>query len=93
MKSDELFDKVRELAGLFLSIREIAILCDMPFEEFSSKINTPDSPLYLAYWKGKTTAKYLIRKKVIDLAIKGSPQAEALADKYIEEQELEDSGQ
>ncbi len=88
--SDEQTEKIKEYAGLFLTPREIACLMDLPIGEFTEVLQDPLHPAATAYLKGKAQSKYEIRKKVIDLAKKGSPQAENLADKYIEEQRLYD---
>ncbi len=86
--TNEQLGHIEEYAGLFLSPREIACLLNLPFAEFSEVLFDGNHPAARAYLKGKTQSKYEIRKKVIDLAKKGSPQAEALADKYIEDQRL-----
>ncbi len=86
-----LLDQIREMAGHFLSVREIAYLVKVDFGLLYQQILIPNTPPHLAYHEGKTTAKYEIRKKVLQLAKMGSPQAETLAEKYIEEQELDDN--
>ncbi len=86
--SDDQLEKIQEYAGLFLSPREIACLLNLPFADFTECLFDGNHPVSMAYLKGKTQSKYEIRKKVIDLAKKGSPQAESLADKYIEQQSL-----
>lgn len=88
--SQEQLDKITEYAGLFLSPREIACLMGLDFEVFKESLFDGNHPASMAYLNGKTQSKYEIRKKVIDLAKKGSPQAEALAEKYIEEQSLQE---
>lgn len=89
--STESLDKIRELAGLFLSIREIALLAGLPYKELQAQIEDEDSQAYLAYFEGKTRSKYEIRQKVVQLAKMGSPQAETLSEKYIEDQELHEN--
>lgn len=87
----ETLDKITELAGLFLSIREIALLTGLDYDVLQEMIEDEDSEVSLAYRIGKAESKYEIRKKVIQLAKLGSPQAEVLANKYIEEQEIEEN--
>lgn len=87
----ETLDKITELAGLFLSIREIALLTGLDYDVLQEMIEDEDSKVSLAYRKGKAESKYEIRKKVIQLAKLGSPQEEVLANKYIEEQEIEEN--
>ncbi len=88
---NEILDRIREMAGHFLSVREIAYLVKVDFMLLYQDIHLPGTPAHLAYHEGRTSAKYEIRKKVLQLAKMGSPQAEALAEKYIEEQELDDN--
>ena len=86
--TDDQLEKIQEYAGLFLSPKEIACLLNLPYTEFMECIFNENHPASAAYLKGKTQSIYEIRKKVIDLAKKGSPQAEVLAEKYIEQQSL-----
>ena len=88
---DKTLERVQEMAGLFLSIKEIAAMLDLCPDSLACQLAQEDSPLQKAYFKGRTRSKYLIRKKVVDLARMGSPQAELLVEKYIEEQELSDN--
>ncbi len=86
----EILEKIQEMAGHFLSVREIAYLLKIDFNILSHEINNPDSSAHFAYHLGVTTSKYELRRKVIQLAKMGSPQAEILAEKYMEEQQLID---
>lgn len=64
--------------------REIAILFDLDPDSFEHEINhNTSSEIYKHYNKGRLQTKLDLRKKIIKLAIAGSPQAEVLADKYI----------
>ncbi len=87
----ETIKKIRELAGLFLSPREIALLSGIGYELLLKEIHTHDSPVAHAYFMGKAESKYQLRKKVIKLAQMGAPQAQALAESFIEEQELDEN--
>ncbi len=84
----EQLSSIEELSGLFLTPREIAILLSIDIDAFLECLMLHNSPEYLSYMKGKTQSKKEIREKVIKLAKMGSPQAEALAEKYIELQEI-----
>ena len=75
---------IEEYAGYFLSFHEIASITDINRDVFYDK----ESEEYKAYYRGKTLAKLEIRKNIIKLAKHGSPQAEQLADKYINDQQL-----
>ena len=87
--TDETLEQVRQMGALFLSPREIACLLDLDAEEFFSIMSDPSSDAYKTYLKGRTQSKMEIRTKVISLAKMGSPQAEMLAEKYIEENDID----
>lgn len=82
--------QVREYAGLFLSYEEIALLIDVNYDEFVRAVRNRKSDVYRAYLLGRTESKVDIRRNVINLAKKGSPQAEELAEKYMMDQYTED---
>ena len=79
---------VEKYASLFLSPYEIAVLIDECPIQFIKELQSIKSPLALAYNKGKTRTKAEIREKVVSHAKMGSPTAQALAEKYIEEQKI-----
>ena len=87
--SDETLEQISQMGGLFLSPREIACLLDLDTEEFLAQLSDPSSSAHKAYLKGRTQSKMEIRTKVISLAKMGSPQAEMLAEKYIEENDID----
>lgn len=87
LNAEEL-EKVKEYAGLFLSLEDIAILLEKDLESFRAAFRNKQSELYKAYRLGQVTSKANLRRPVIKMASHGSPQAELLADKYITEQSL-----
>lgn len=88
----EQLQKIEELGGLFLSYREIAVLMDLSFEKFLEDMEYLKGAPYQAFFKGATLAKYEIRSKTITLAKMGSPPAQVLAEKYIQDQQIEYDG-
>lgn len=84
----EEIEKVKEYAGLFLSLDDIAILVEKEADQFREEFRNKSSDLYRAYRQGQTISKMNLRRPVIKMAGHGSPQAELLADKYITEQSL-----
>ena len=90
--NEEQLEKIKEYGSLFLSAREIACMLDLDIDEFIEEVSNRRTPAYLAWYKGQTESKYEIRKKVISLAKMGSPQAETLSEKYIQEQEIRSNG-
>ena len=55
-------------------------------------MNDKDSPAFYRYFLGKTRAKYEIRKNIVDMAKKGSPQAEDLSQTLIHDSEFDELG-
>ncbi len=91
--TEEQLERIREMGALFLSPREVACLLGFEGQEWvdfmDNLIYNTNHPAHKAWMLGRTESKYEIRKKVIALAKMGSPQAEMLAEKYIEEQEID----
>jgi hypothetical protein len=83
-------EQIEHYAGLFLTKREIAVLLNINPKEFLEHLEDENTPVYLAYLRGKTLAKQEIREKVVTLARQGSPQAQTLAEQYIQQQEIDD---
>lgn len=81
--TEQQIKEIEELAGLFLTADEIAILLDIDVDLFMKTIHTKKGPIYKAYFKGKTRSKKQIRENVVKLARNGSPQAEEMVDGYI----------
>ena len=88
--NDDQLQQIEDMAAALLPAAEIAILLNLPAENrkiFEEIVKTHvNSPVYLAFHKGRLTTKYELRKIIIKLAKNGSPAAEPIADKYIREQ-------
>lgn len=76
---------VQELAGLFFSIPEIAMLTGIDEEELTRHVNVEHSALNNAYWIGKLTAMKQLRKLTMEFAKKGSHQAEEQMMKFLQQ--------
>lgn len=79
-------EKIQEYAGLFLKPEDIAVLLDKHESHFKAECLIPGTEINKAYRKGQAEAKLKLRRPVIKMAEYGAPQAELLADKYINEQ-------
>lgn len=91
MKLDqEQLNKIKELAGLFLRVDEIAISIDVDIEELEEELTNKKSAAFLAYFKGKTESKIALRRNVVEMALQRSPQAEEMVEKYIHQHEAYD---
>lgn len=84
MDEKELCRQVEEYAGLFLTVDEISILCDLDPSYFRREIRSGRSALARAYMRGKISSMLEIRRITVDFAKKGSPQSEILVKEYIE---------
>ncbi len=84
--SDEQLQQVKAYAFDLLSWKDIAWLLDLDLQQFKAAIENPAHPVSHAYHKGKTERKAALRKPVLRLASQGAPQAELLAQKFLEEQ-------
>lgn len=91
--TDEQLEQLKEYAAALMSITEIAILLDIPpVARTQFKVmckEDMDSPLYDAFHKGRLTTKLELRRNIIKLAKAGSPAAEPLAIKFINEQMID----
>lgn len=81
--SDKQLAEIEQLAGLFLTWDEIAILLDIPFDALHDMMADKNSAAYKHYFRGKTISKKNIRENVVKMARHGSPQAEELVEAYI----------
>lgn len=88
--TDEQLALVEEYASAFLTFREIAVLIGVNVYQFCELMNDKDSPAFYRYFVGKTRAKYEIRKNIVDMAKKGSPQAEDLSQALIHDSEFDE---
>ncbi len=91
--NDEQIEQLQEYAAALMHITEIAILLDIEPDKrtlFEMKCKQDvASPLYKAFNKGRLTTKLDLRRNIIKLAKAGSPAAEPLAIKFINEQMID----
>ena len=85
---EEKLKLVEESAAAFLSPQEIAVIVDIPEEEFISLLKQKDSDVAKAYTRGKINKKKQLRERVIQMAEYGSNSAEQLVENYIAEQKI-----
>ena len=87
--NEEQLSLVEEYASSLISAGEITVLLGMGEDEsaiFCEIVkNHRNSPIYISFNRGRLTTKYELRKKVIDLAKRGSPAAQPIAEKYMNE--------
>lgn len=73
--SQEELTQVEELASIFMTIKDIAIILDVPAHVLRDEIRDSSSDVSRAYQKGKTLAKMEMRRQEMALAKIGSPLA------------------
>lgn len=81
-------EKVEEYAAQFLTYQDIAILLKVDVNKFISRVTERNSLEWLAYERGKITSKAEIRRNIVKLAKHGSSQAEAMVEKFIDDQRI-----
>lgn len=74
----EHIERIKELSGLLLTPAEIAIVLEIDVSSFTHQVNKKDSEFYKAYHQGRLSTKIELRKNLVSLMKKGSPQAELL---------------
>jgi len=88
--SETQLKKIQEDAGMRFTISEIALMLEMPVEEFRRRVNDPDDELAKAYTRGKLDAERKYREKLQKLAEGGNAWAiRILESKTIKQQEEE----
>jgi hypothetical protein len=86
--SEETLNSIREYAGLFFGYDDIAILLGLDMHSFRKAVTTKGTPAWTAYQQGKLQQELVLRRKIVDMAIKGSPQAETTIMKLIHQQKI-----
>lgn len=73
--TDKELQQIEVMAGLYLTITDIALILGTTPEELRRDIGVVGSPAHYAYQKGKVSRKVELRKQEIQLAQVGSPLA------------------
>lgn len=88
--NQEKIEQLEEYSAALMNIGEIAILLDIDPDKrslFHVKCTQDTaSAIYKAFHKGRLTTKLELRQNIIKLAKAGSPAAEPLAIKFINQQ-------
>lgn len=91
--TNEQLEQLEEYAAALMNVSEIAILMDIPTNKLTQfrVMCTQDrnSPIYKSFHRGRLTTKLELRRNIIKLAKAGSPAAEPLAIKFINEQMID----
>jgi hypothetical protein len=84
--NSEQLDLITELAFDLLSWKDISYFLNVDPEIFKMTFDNERSSLFLAYQSGRVKRKHELRKPILQMATQGSPQAEMLALKFLDEQ-------
>ena len=85
LKEDQL-ELVKELAYDLMSWKDIAFFLNVKPSVFKTVFDNENSDLRIAYQSGRIKRKHELRKPILQMATQGSPQAELLAMKFLDEQ-------
>ncbi len=81
--SQELIDKIAELAADLTPLSEIAALLDIDEDYLRAEMSLKHSPARKAYMRAKAQTAHMLRKQEIEFARVGSPLAVQLTGSYI----------
>lgn len=86
--NEESLNRLKEYAAHFMRLDEIAVLLDIDEESFREEIADKRSEVSKVYRKARAESVFTLRQKIMKLARNGSPQAEILVNRFIEDQLL-----
>ncbi len=76
--SDKELQTIEELASLFFSLKDIAIVLEKDPDEFAALINLEEGLPYSMYKKGWIASEIEIRKSLLESATNGSSPAQEM---------------
>ena len=79
---------IRDMASHFMPPSEIAFMIAVPADDFRSWLQDENHPAFRAYNEAKIASVLELRRKIVGMAKKGSPQAEVLVNQFIQDQIL-----
>ncbi len=77
--TEEDLQKITDLAALFFSPREIAIMLEIPADDFIILSALADSKIYNAFQSGRLQSEVDLRRSIIKLAKSGSSPAQTMS--------------
>jgi hypothetical protein len=70
---------ITELAKLFFTPKQIAIILELDPDEFATRCNIEGTPEYSAFYRGQLISEKDLREKILLLASQGSSPAQSMA--------------
>jgi len=77
--TDKDFEDIKNMAELFFTPREIALMMEVSCEIFIDECANPDTKLFNAFQSGRLQSELDLRKSIIKLAKSGSSPAQTMA--------------
>ena len=87
--SEEELQLLEELAAVFFTERQCAIVLEQDEKAFLSAASSPISPIYKCYPKGRLNAIYEARKNAFAMARHGSSPAQSFVEKLLQDYEFQ----
>lgn len=66
-------EEVQKLASIYMTISDIALIIEVRPQDLRSEISNEESPVSIAYRRGKAMSKVTLRQQEMTLAQLGSP--------------------
>ena len=82
----ELLDQIQTLAYDLMSWKDIAFYLHIPPRTFKMLFDNENSSIRIAYQSGRIKREHELRVRILRMATQGSPQAELLAVKFLDQQ-------
>lgn len=82
---------IADLAGRLMPVRDIALILDIPFDEFRAAMKDPKSAIFRAYQTGYLKTKAEIQLSIVNHAKVGSSPAQALASSFMTQLKMDES--
>ena len=86
--NEEQLAVIRDMASHFMPPSEISVMIGVSADDFRSCLQDENHPAYRAYKEAKIASVLELRRKIVGMAKKGSPQAEVLVNQFIQDQIL-----
>lgn len=89
--TEGILEEIKVNSGLFFSAEEIALLLDLDIDEFKKEMRDKKSDVFKAYSKGKLESISLVRAKIKELVVAGSPGAETQFINFKRDQDISET--
>ena len=91
MLTNEQLDQLENLAKLFYTVSECAVILEVDKKNLGILIQDDDTKESKRYHKGLLESEKEVREKVIEMALRGSTKAQAQAIEFIKQAKLENN--